>query len=65
MFAGVSFGLDNNFADIDACMEALQAITRGEYRRRYHQDLASGQFHPESRQVDFDAYQARKAGGQG
>lgn len=52
----VSFGLYNNFDEIDALLEALERIRRGEYRGEYLQDSASGDFIPRGWQVDYDSF---------
>lgn len=49
----VSFGLYNTLAEVDALVDALQRIARGEYRGRYVQDRASGDFVPEGWAPDF------------
>lgn len=42
-----SFGMYNTLDEIDQWVEALEKIVRGEYRGRYVQDAASGDFVPE------------------
>lgn len=50
----VSFGLYNTLAEVDALVDALQRVVRGEYRGRYTQDRASGDYVPEGWAPDFD-----------
>lgn len=52
----VSFGLYNHAAEVDALVEALERIRRGEYRGEYVQNPASGDFVPRGWQVDYDAF---------
>jgi selenocysteine lyase/cysteine desulfurase len=40
----ISFGSYNTFEDVDAVVDALRKIARGEYRGTYVQDRASGEF---------------------
>jgi selenocysteine lyase/cysteine desulfurase len=42
-----SFGMYNTAEEVDHFVDALNRITRGEYRGRYVQDTASGDFHPD------------------
>jgi selenocysteine lyase/cysteine desulfurase len=42
-----SFGLYNTTADVDALVDALECIVRGEYQGRYIQEKASGEYHLE------------------
>jgi selenocysteine lyase/cysteine desulfurase len=51
-----SFGLYNSFEDIDRFAEALEKIGRGEYKGTYRQDIASGEYHPDGWQPDFERY---------
>lgn len=51
-----SFGLYNTFEDVDALVEALGRIRRGKYQGEYIQDTASGEFHPEGWDVDYEQY---------
>ncbi len=51
-----SFGLYNTRGDVETLVEALTAITRGEYHREYIQDPASGEFTPVGWKPDFDVY---------
>ena len=51
-----SFGLYNSIDDVDAFVEALEKITRGEYIGHYRQDIATGEFRPEGWQPDFDSF---------
>ena len=52
----ISFGLYNEEDEIDALVEALERIVRGEYRGVYHQDARSGEYHPDGWNIDFDQY---------
>jgi selenocysteine lyase/cysteine desulfurase len=51
-----SFGLYNTTADVDALVEALTCIVQGKYLGRYHQDAASGEYHPEGWSPRFEEY---------
>jgi cysteine desulfurase/selenocysteine lyase len=51
-----SFGLYNDTQDVDALVEALQHILRGEYQGRYTQDKASGEYFPAGWEPDFQAH---------
>lgn len=42
----ISFGLYNTIEEVDALVEALRRIARGEYRGEYRQDTATGEFVP-------------------
>ncbi len=52
----ISFGLYNTLNDIDRLIDALQAIRAGKFHGRYHQDIGSGEYHPDGWQIDFNAY---------
>lgn len=51
-----SFGLYNSFEDVDALLEALARIARGEYQGQYVQDTASGEYAPGDWRPDFERY---------
>lgn len=51
-----SLGCYNTRDDIDALLDMLQHIVRGEYRGRYVQDRASGAFSAEGYTPDFSRY---------
>ena len=51
-----SFGLYNTREEIDAFVEALKRIAHGEYKGKYHQDSASGEYYPENWTPDFEKY---------
>jgi len=51
-----SFGLYNTFDDVDALVEALTRISRGQYRGVYRQEVASGEYLPEGWSVNFADY---------
>jgi selenocysteine lyase/cysteine desulfurase len=52
----VSFGLYNSLEDVDAFVEALEKIVRGDYSGTYIQDIASGEFEPIGWAPDFSRY---------
>jgi selenocysteine lyase/cysteine desulfurase len=52
----LSFGLYNTVEEIDAFVEAVEKICRGEYRGSYTQDPTTGEFSPEGWRVDFDSF---------
>lgn len=52
----ISFGLYNTLAEVDVLIEALKAIARGDYQGEYHQDTASGEYHPTGWNPDFDEH---------
>jgi selenocysteine lyase/cysteine desulfurase len=51
-----SFGLYNLFEDVDVFLEALQQIIRGEYKGRYTQNVATGEFTTLGWQPEFEQY---------
>jgi len=51
-----SFGLYNNYEDVDALVEALHRISQGNYLGEYVQDKASGEYVPIGWSPDFNAY---------
>ncbi len=51
-----SFGLYNTFEDVDALVDALSQIARGEYHGTYTQDPESGDYTPTGWDGDFDRY---------
>jgi cysteine desulfurase / selenocysteine lyase len=51
-----SFGLYNTCQEVDALIDALDHIQRGDYLGRYFQDKASGEYKPEGWQADFENY---------
>lgn len=51
-----SFGLYNTLSDIDAFIDALIKITRGEYQGTYIQNPASGEYIPDGWQPNFENY---------
>lgn len=51
-----SFGLYNTLEDVDRFVEAITAISAGDYRGEYVQDMASGEYHPVGWEPEFDAY---------
>ena len=50
-----SFGLYNTLDDVDRFVDALKAISAGNYRGDYTQDLASGEYHPAGWEPNFEA----------
>lgn len=51
-----SFGMYNTLEEVDQWVEALEKIVRGEYRGRYVQDAASGDFVPEGWEARFEDF---------
>lgn len=51
-----SFGLYNNLADIDAFVEALIRIQKGEYQGEYVQEPATGEYLPQGWMPEFEQY---------
>jgi selenocysteine lyase/cysteine desulfurase len=51
-----SFGLYNTPEEVDAFVEALARIGRGEYAGDYIQDKATGEYKPQGWQPDYGAY---------
>lgn len=51
-----SFGLYNNYEDIDILIEALHHIAKGEYQGEYVQDRSTGEFIPTDWAPNFDDY---------
>lgn len=51
-----SFGLYNTTEEVDALADALSCITRGEYRGRYRQNRATGEYFPEGWAPAYDRY---------
>jgi len=51
-----SFGLYNSLEDVDALVEALTRIARGEYKGTYIQNKATGEFYPQGWSPDFKQY---------
>jgi selenocysteine lyase/cysteine desulfurase len=51
-----SFGLYNTMEDVNALVEALARISRGEYRGEYIQDRASGEYLPQGWQPNFEKF---------
>ncbi len=52
----ISFGLYNTTSDIDRLMDALQAILNGQYRGKYQQNPATGEFLPLGWQINYEQY---------
>jgi selenocysteine lyase/cysteine desulfurase len=52
----ISFGLYNTTDEIDDLIEALHCIVRGDFTGNYVQDHATGEFHPENWEPDFEAF---------
>lgn len=51
-----SFGLYNTLDEVDALVEAMERIRRGEYQGHYNQDRATGEYKPEGWQPEFEQY---------
>jgi cysteine desulfurase/selenocysteine lyase len=51
-----SFGLYNTREEVDMFVEALNRIAYGEYKGKYVQDTASGEYYPENWAPDFERY---------
>ena len=51
-----SFGLYNTIDEVDALVEALKAISAGDYAGDYVQDPASGEYHPTGWEPEFEKY---------
>jgi selenocysteine lyase/cysteine desulfurase len=51
-----SFGLYNSFEDIDALVQALNCIARGEFKGHYLQERATGEYKLEGWAPDFEDY---------
>jgi selenocysteine lyase/cysteine desulfurase len=51
-----SFGLYNLVEEIDILIEALTHISRGNYRGKYMQDRASGEYEPKDWKPEFSKY---------
>ena len=51
-----SFGLYNTLEEVDALVEALASIQRGEYQGKYVQERGTGEYKLEGWGVDFEAY---------
>jgi len=52
----VSFGLYNNFLDIDRLIDALNKIRYGRYRGKYLQNKSTGEYIPEGWSIEFDRF---------
>ncbi len=57
----ISFGLYNEVEEIDALLEALEKIIKGQYSGKYHQDKASGEFWPEGWKINLSDYSFMKS----
>ena len=51
-----SFGLYNTLEEVDAFIEALQHVARGEYHGQYVQDIATGEYNPVGWQPEYEHY---------
>ncbi len=49
----ISFGLYNETDEIDVLLDALQKISRGEFKGDYTQHKASGEYRPKGWSADF------------
>ena len=52
----VSFGLYNTTDEIDALVDALKKISKGEYEGEYVQEISTGEFSPTSWEPEFGEY---------
>lgn len=52
----VSFGLYNNFEDIDRLTFAIKAIINKKYKGDYSQDVHSGEYHPKGWNPSFNNF---------
>lgn len=52
----VSFGLYNTLEDVDVLIDALRSISKGDYKGKYTQDKATGEYTPVAWQPDFADY---------
>jgi cysteine desulfurase / selenocysteine lyase len=57
-----SFGLYNQKEEVEALVEALNVISKGEYKGRYTQDTASGEYLPSGWTPDFNEYFSYSSG---
>lgn len=51
-----SFGLYNTLEDVDILVEALTAIATGNFKGKFVQDKASGEYSPDNWQPDYSKY---------
>lgn len=51
-----SFGLYNTVEDVDALVEAVRCVADGQYKGKYRQDIASGEYIPDGWTPSFDSY---------
>lgn len=51
-----SFGLYNSLDDIDAFIDAIKKIARGEYKGDYRQEISTGEYRPTGWKPDFSSY---------
>jgi selenocysteine lyase/cysteine desulfurase len=52
----LSFGLYNTRQDVDIFIDALRRISLGDYKGKYIQDKATGEYSPVAWHVNFDEY---------
>lgn len=52
----VSFGLYNNFSDVDRLITALKNIKDGNYHGIYQQNISTGEYTPDGWKMDFNRY---------
>lgn len=52
----ISFGLYNNFSDVDRVVAALTAVASGRYQGKYTQNIANGEYRPENWTVDYEDF---------
>jgi cysteine desulfurase/selenocysteine lyase len=52
----ISFGLYNTRDEVDLLVEAIRCVVRGEYRGKYTQNKATGEYIPRDWQPDYASY---------
>ncbi len=52
----ISFGLYNTLEDVDRVATALRAVAARQFKGKYYQNIANGEFTPEGWNIDFDKY---------
>jgi selenocysteine lyase/cysteine desulfurase len=52
----ISFGLYNDFDEVDTLVEALDCLSRGAWKGAYVQNPSTGEYAPEGWRVDFSEY---------
>ncbi len=52
----ISFGLYNTLEEVDRLIAALRAVVSRQFKGKYHQNIASGEYVPEGWNIDFDKF---------